>query len=68
MTRRFSPIALFVALVSFWLLAGLADVGAQTDPSRQSVQQRLDLSRAELDQIGSILRREQVADQELASR
>ena len=50
------------------MMAGSAGVGAQTDPARQNVQQKLDLSRAEIDQIASILRREQVTDQELVSR
>ena len=68
MIRRFSPLALLGALLSLWLLASPAAVWAQAEAPRQSVQQRLDLARAELDQIASVLRREQVSDPDLASR
>jgi len=68
MIKRLSLPALFCALVFGFLLAVSAGSWAQSDSARQSVQQRLDLARAELDQIASILRREQVTDQDLASR
>ena len=68
MSKRLSLLAVIAALVSVWLLAGRVPLAAQTEPARQTIQQRLDLSRAELEQIASILKRERVADQDLAAR
>ena len=68
MNRRLPLFALLGALVFGCLVAVAPGVWAQSDSGRQSVQQRLDLARAELDQIASILRREQISDQDLAAR
>ena len=68
MIKRLVLPALLGAFVLGFLLAASPGARAQAEPARQSVQQRLDLARAELDQIASILRREQVADQDLAAR
>ncbi len=68
MIKRLALPALLGALLLGFLFAASPGAHAQSDPTRQSVQQRLDLARAELDQIASILRREQVVDHDLAAR
>ena len=63
MLKRFIPLALCALLLSLfaWVAPGQAQSGA-TPP------QRLDAVRAELDQIGSALKRDQLSDAELMTR